>query len=146
MLDVRSAEELNPPEPETRNDLSLARNDSYAAITGSMLPVCPFDSTQETTRTRSIADSPLSSVSRPKPGEIITLDPLSTPDSRAPMNDLPSPLPFRLFQPSGSKRSAASPQETRLTGYPIAVKDSPPNSIYSEAAQFYPCRPQKIES
>jgi len=44
MLGVRSAEE---PEPETRNDLSLARNDSYAAITGSMLPVCPFDSTQE---------------------------------------------------------------------------------------------------
>jgi hypothetical protein len=33
-----------PPEPETRNGLSLARNDACATITGSKLPACSFAS------------------------------------------------------------------------------------------------------
>jgi len=34
------------PGPEPRNDLSLSRNDAFATITRSMLPVCPFASPQ----------------------------------------------------------------------------------------------------
>jgi hypothetical protein len=57
-----------PPEPETRNGLSLARNDAFATITGSLLPACPFDSTQSPALARSIQGSSLGSVSKPKPG------------------------------------------------------------------------------
>jgi hypothetical protein len=38
------------PEPETRNGLSLARNDAFATITRSTLPPCSFASTPKTFR------------------------------------------------------------------------------------------------
>jgi len=81
------------PEPGTRNGLSLARNDACATITRSKLPACPFDPAQKPAPTRSISGSPLSSVSKPKPGEFFALDPLLTPDSRALLAaTVPTPL------------------------------------------------------
>jgi len=68
-----------PPEPETRNGLSLARNDACATITGSMLPGLLLRFHAEIPApARSIPGSPLGSVSKPKPGEFITFDPLPT--------------------------------------------------------------------
>src|ERR1700675_2309582 len=72
------------PEPETRNGLSLARNDALATITRSTLPPCSFASTplflREPARPKA---PPLGSVSKPKPGEFVTFDPLSAPISGA---------------------------------------------------------------
>jgi len=72
------------PEPETRNGLSLARNDAFATITRSTLPTCSFASTPKLLRepVRSKAP-PLGLVSKPKPGEFSTFDPLSAPISGA---------------------------------------------------------------
>ncbi len=39
--------DLTQPGPETRNGLSLARNDAFATITRSLLPPCAFVSTPE---------------------------------------------------------------------------------------------------
>jgi hypothetical protein len=101
------------PEPETRNGLSLARNDAYATITRSMLPPCSFASTPETLckPVRSKAP-PLDSVSKPKPGEFITMIPLSTAISGAlvtapistPLQAL-SNLPDRSVQPVESQQA-----------------------------------------
>jgi hypothetical protein len=46
VFDVR--QDLLPPVPESKNGLSLARNNAFAAIARSMLPPCVFDSTKET--------------------------------------------------------------------------------------------------
>jgi len=85
-----------PPEPETRNGLSLARNDAFATITRSMLPTCAFASTPvfpcEPVRPQA---PPLGSVSKPIPGEFFTFDPLSAPISGAPA------MPSGLHSPSG---------------------------------------------
>jgi hypothetical protein len=74
------------PEPETRNGLSLARNDAFATITRSMLPTCPFASAPvslcEPARPKA---PPLGSVSKPIPGGFITFDPLFAPISSAPV-------------------------------------------------------------
>src|SRR5580658_7955544 len=82
------------PEPETRNGLSLARNDAFATITRSTLLPCSFASApvflREPVRPKA---PPLGSVSKPKPGEFVTFDPLSAPISGAPAmpSDLHSP-------------------------------------------------------
>ena len=87
---------LIQPEPETRNGLSLARNDAFATITRSTLPTCSFASTPvflcEPVRPKA---PPLGSVSKPKPGEFFTLDPLSAPISGAPV------MSSGLHSPSG---------------------------------------------
>jgi hypothetical protein len=68
---------------------------------------------------RSTESSPLGSVSKPKPGEFITFDPLSARCLRAPVT------PHRLHSPSGrfdlpdQSVQRASSQEARLTGHPI---------------------------
>jgi hypothetical protein len=54
---------------------------------------------------RSIQGSPLGSVSKPQPGEFITLDPLSTRCLRAPATPHRLHFPLGRFGPSGSKRS-----------------------------------------
>ena len=94
------------PEPETRNGLSLARNDAFATITRSTLPPCSFASTPVSLRVpvRSKAP-PLGSVSKPKPGEFFTLDPLSAPISGALAMSSDLHSPSGRLQPSGSKRS-----------------------------------------
>jgi hypothetical protein len=89
------------PEPETRNGLSLARNDAFATITRSTLPTCAFASTPaflcEPVRPKA---PPLGSVSKPKPGEFFTFDPLSAPISGALVmsSDLHSPSGFSTLR------------------------------------------------
>src|SRR5580658_4684853 len=73
-----------PPEPETRNGLSLARNDAFATITRSTLLPCSFASTPVFLRVPARSKAPpLGLVSKPKPGEFFTFDPLSAPISSA---------------------------------------------------------------
>jgi CBS domain-containing protein len=71
------------PEPETRNGLSLARNDAFATITRSTLPACSFASTSKTL-TNPFDPKLLRSIRfRSEPGEFVTLDPLSVSVSGA---------------------------------------------------------------
>jgi hypothetical protein len=84
------------PEPETRNGLSLARNDAFATITRSMLPACAFASTQKISCARSIPGSSTRFGFEAESGDFITPDPLHTPISSAPVI-LRHPLPFRSF-------------------------------------------------
>jgi hypothetical protein len=103
------------PEPETRNGLSLARNDAFATITGSTFLTCPFASTPKLLREPVRPKTPpLGSVSKPKPGEIITFDPLSAPISGAfaTTSDLHSPS--GCFNPPDRSVQPASPQQARL--------------------------------
>jgi hypothetical protein len=73
------------PEPESRNGLSLARNDAFATIARSKFPACAFDSTQETSANPFDPRLPRSdSVSRPIQGVIIAKNPFPAPLSRAP--------------------------------------------------------------
>src|SRR5271163_3123737 len=68
------------PEPETRNGLSLARNDAFATITRSTLLPCSFASTPMSLHVPARPKAPpLGSVSKPKPGEFFTFDPLYAP-------------------------------------------------------------------
>jgi len=93
-------------EPETRNGLSLARNDAFATITRSTLPPCSFASTPIHLRVPARPKAPpLGSVSKPKPGEFFTFDPLSAPISGAPAMSSGLHSPLGGFPPSGSKRS-----------------------------------------
>jgi hypothetical protein len=96
-----------PPEPETRNGLSLARNDAFAAITRSTLPTCAFASAPKFLRKPVRLTAPsLGPVSKPVPGEFIAANPLPAPNLRRSRAVFRSPLPFRSFlEPSGSKRS-----------------------------------------
>jgi len=59
---------------------------------------------------------------RSRAGRIPNLRPVVNSCLLRSCGDLPSPLPFGLFQPSGSKRSTVSLQETHLTGRPIAFR------------------------
>jgi len=72
------------PEPETRNGLSLARNDAFATITRSTLPPCAFASTPESP-TNPFDRRLLRSVrfSKPLPGELLAIGPLPVPVSVA---------------------------------------------------------------
>jgi hypothetical protein len=103
------------PEPETRNGLSLARNDAFATITRSTLPTCAFASTPvflcEPVRPQA---PPLGSVSKPKPGEFFTFDPLSAPISGAPVMPSDLRIPFRFFNPPDQSVQPASSQQARL--------------------------------
>jgi hypothetical protein len=89
------------PEPETRNGLSLARNDAFATITRSMLPTCSFASTSVSLRVpvRSKAP-PLSSVSKPKNRANSSLRTRCPPTSDALVTapDLHSPLGFSTLR------------------------------------------------
>jgi len=103
------------PEPETRNGLSLARNDAFATITRSTLPPCSFASTPVFLRVPARSKAPpLGSVSKPKPGEFFTYDPLSAPISGAlaMSSDLHSPS-GGLHPPDQSVQPASS-QQARL--------------------------------
>jgi len=97
------------PEPETRNGLSLARNDAFATIARSTLLTCLFASTPKNFPNpfdpgliRSVP------VSKPAQGEINALDPLSGLHLCRSRDFRRSPLPSRSFEPSGSKRSTGS--------------------------------------
>ena len=70
---------------------------------------------------RSISGSPLGSVSKPQPGEFITLDPLSTRYSHAPMTPHRLHFPLGCFCPPDQSVQRASSQEARLTGHPICL-------------------------
>ena len=117
------------PEPETRNGLSLARNDAFATIARSTLPTCLFESSLETFPNPFdpglLRSAP---VSMPAQGEISALDPLSGPISGALgiFAGLHSPsgllnLPDQSVQPVPSR-------EARLTKRPI-VFCSPPRFL-----------------
>jgi hypothetical protein len=93
-----------PLEPETRNGLSLTRNDAISTITGSLFLACTFVPAPEAYTARSIHSSPLGSVSKPKPGEFVTSDPLPLSNPALPRCH-PAPTPLWAFKPSGSKRS-----------------------------------------
>jgi len=108
LSDLHSAGAGNSERPFARPQRRLA------TITGSMLPVCPFDSTPETTQTRSIADSPPSSVSKPTLGEFIAGDPLSAPISSAPVKNTRTHSPLGHFDLPDQSVHRASSQETRL--------------------------------
>src|SRR5579863_9926013 len=110
-----------PPEPETRNGLSLARNDAFATITRSMLLTCPFESTQILAQIRSISGSPLGSVSKPKPGEFVTFDPLSSPRPCVLMKNHRLHSPSGNFRPPDQSVQRASSIEARFTGRSICL-------------------------
>jgi hypothetical protein len=84
------------PEQETRNGLSLARNDAFATITRSTLPTCAFASAPKNPANpfdRRLLRSVRSS--KPSPGELIAIGPLSAPISVALV------ISFGLHSPSG---------------------------------------------
>jgi hypothetical protein len=93
------------PEPETRNGLSLARNDAFATITRSTFLACPFDSTyklcadpfDQRLSTRFGFEAATGRIHHPRP--VIHASLTRSHDAT------PSPLPFGPFRPSGSKRS-----------------------------------------
>ena len=93
------------PEPETRNGLSLARNDAFATITRSTFLACPFDSTYKLCADP--FDRRLSARFgfEAETGRIRHLRPVVRADLRRPCDAIRSPLPFGFIQPSGSKRS-----------------------------------------
>jgi hypothetical protein len=109
------------PEPETRNGLSLARNDAFATITRSTFLACPFDSTYKlcadpfdrrlSTRFGFEAETGRIQYLRP----VIHALPIRSHDAT------PSPLPFGLFCPPDRSVQRASLQEARLTGHPICL-------------------------
>ena len=117
------------PEPETRNGLSLARNDAFATIARSALLACLFESTPNTFPSpfdlRLFHSVP---VSKPPQGEINALDPLPEPISGALaiFADLHSPLGL-LNLPDQSVRPVPSP-EARLAKRSI-VLCSPPRFL-----------------
>jgi hypothetical protein len=84
MRQTRSQRTCIQPEPETRNGLSLARNDTFGTITRSMLPPCSFASTPEKS-TDPFDQGLFRSIrfSKPKPGGFNTLNPLSASFSTA---------------------------------------------------------------
>jgi hypothetical protein len=119
----------NSPEPESRNGLSLAHNDAFATIAGSTLLACPFVSPRKILQTRSIHCSPTPFGFEADPGRDPRFGPVAYTDFPRSCCSLRSPLPFRSFEPSGSKRSNGEPQEARLTGRSIVFR-SPPRSSF----------------
>jgi hypothetical protein len=116
------------PEPETRNGLSLARNDAFAPLRGQSSRPVPSLPRQSSPRIRSIETLPLDSVSTPKSGESQHSDPLSAGCPAAPEIP-PVSTPLRVFQPSGSKRSTGI-----LTGSPLCLT---PGCPWLPAAIFF---------
>ena len=98
-----------PPEPKTRNGLSLAGNDACAPLRGRCSRPVPSLSRQNSSanpfdlklfRSASAFDT--------VPGEFSAPDPLSALRSAA-VTDSPVSTPLRAFQPSGSNRSTGHP-------------------------------------
>jgi hypothetical protein len=114
------------PEPETRNGLSLARNDAFAPLRGLRSRPASSNPCQKRSPTRSISGSSAPPRFRkPAQGEINALDPLSGP--------APGPLAISagLHSPSGllnlpdrSVRPVPS-QEARLAKRPTAFCSPP---------------------
>lgn len=99
-----------PPEPETRNGLSLARNDAFATITRSMLPPCSFVSTPEILANPFDPKLLRSVWFRSQTGRIQRLRPVVCNVLRR-FRDVPrSPLPFR---PSAFQIKAFDPLPSR---------------------------------
>jgi len=109
------------PEPETRNGLSLARNDACATITGSTFLACSFDSTYKLCAdpfdpglsTRLGFEAATGRIHHPRP--VIHALLIRSHDAT------PSPLPFGLCRPPDQRVQRASSQEARLTGHPICL-------------------------
>jgi len=119
------------PEPETRNGLSLARNDAFATIARSTLLTCLFASTPK------IFPNPFDPelirsvpVSKPAQGEINTLDPLSGAISSAPVTYPDLHSPSGLLNPLDRSVRPVPSQEARLTERPIVFR-SPPRFLSS---------------
>jgi hypothetical protein len=109
------------PEPETRNGLSLARNDAFATITRSTFLACPFESTYK------LCADPLDQRLSARfgfeavTGRIHHLRPVIHASLIRSHDATPSPLPFRRFGPPDQSVQRASSQEARLTGHPICI-------------------------
>ena len=109
------------PEPETRNGLSLARNDAFATITRSTFLACPFDSTYKLCAdpfdprlsARFGFEAATGRIHHPRPVIHALL-------SRS-HDATPSPLPFGRFGPPDQSVQRASSQEARLAGHPICL-------------------------
>jgi len=102
------------PEPETRNGLSLARNDAFATITRSMLLPCPFASTPGISTNpfdrNSFAQSGFETENRANFNV-----PTRYPQALPPFLKLPrSPLPFGYFNPPDQSVRPASLQKARF--------------------------------
>jgi hypothetical protein len=94
-----------PLEPETRNGLSLARNDALATIARSVFLACPFVSTLESFL-EPVRSGTLRSVRfRAETGRIHHPEPVARELNQRSCDAIPPPLPFGSFRPSGSKRS-----------------------------------------
>jgi hypothetical protein len=109
------------PEPETRNGLSLARNDAFATITRSTFLACPFDSTYKLCAdpfhrrlsARLGFEAATGRIHRPRP--VICALPIRSRDAA------PSPLPFGLFCPPDQSVQRTTSQEARLAEHPICL-------------------------
>ena len=146
MQQTRSQRTCIQPEPETRNGLSLARNDAFATITRSMLLPCPFASTPEIFADpfdRRLFRSTL--VSKPKPGEFNTLNPLSACLSAALVapSDLHSPLGIsalwieafdRLHHKKLASHDTRLPSAPRNASLSMALRINARNSASSRSA------------
>jgi hypothetical protein len=94
-----------PLELETRNGLSLARNDAVATIAGSVFPACPFVPTLE------IFASPFGPKLSARfgfdadTGRIRHSEPVALSEIQRSCDAILPPLPFGFFAPYGSKRS-----------------------------------------
>jgi len=117
---ISSADNIRP-EPETRNGLSLARNDAFATITRSTFLACPFESTYkhcaDPFRRRLSArfgfEAATGRIHHPQP--VIHALLIRSHDAT------PSPLPFGRFCPPDQSVQRAASQEARLTGHPICI-------------------------
>ena len=109
------------PEPETRNGLSLARNDAFATIPRSTFLACPFESTYK------LCADPLDQRLSARfgfeavTGRIHHLRPVIHASLIRSHDATPSPLPFGRFGPPDQSVQRATSQEARLTGHPICI-------------------------
>jgi len=104
------------PEPETRNGLSLARNDAFATITRSMLPPCSFASTPEMSTNPFDRNSFAQFGFEAETGRMSTSRPVIRRSPRRSCDVVPVSTPLWVLQPAGSKRSTGS-----ITGSPLRL-------------------------
>jgi hypothetical protein len=109
------------PEPETRNGLSLARNDAFATITRSTFLACPFESTYKVCAdpfdrelsTRFGFEAETGRIHHPRP--VIHALPIRSRDVTR------LHFPLGCFCPPDRSVQRASSLEARLTGHPICL-------------------------
>jgi hypothetical protein len=102
------------PEPETRNGLSLARNDAFATITRSMLLPCSFASTPEISTNPFDRNSFAQFGFDAETGRMSTLRPVIRRFAPPLLRFRRSPLPFGYCNPPDQSVQPGSSQEARF--------------------------------